>query len=43
MIELLSDICRWLVKEEDVEAVGKATTNHHRPLINEPSWRLLVP
>ena len=42
MIELLSDICRWLVEEEDVEAVGEVITNHHQPLTNEPSWRLLV-
>ena len=42
MIELLYDICRSLVEEKDVEAVDGATTNHHRPLTNEPSWRLLV-
>ena len=35
MTEFLFDICRWLVKEEEVEAVGGATTNHHRPLTNE--------
>ena len=34
---LLSDICRGQVKEEDVEAVGRTTTNCHRPLTNEPS------
>ena len=42
MTKLLSDICRWLVEEEDVKAVGGATTNHHWPLTNKPSWRLLV-
>ena len=42
MTELLSDICRWLVGEEDVEDVGGAIANHHRPLTNESSWRLLV-
>ena len=42
MTELLSDTCRWLVKEEDAEAVGGETTNRHWPLTNEPSWRLLV-
>ena len=26
---LLSDICRWLVEEEDTEVVGRATTNDH--------------
>ena len=40
--ELLSDICRWLVEEEDVKAAGRATTNLHLPLTNEISWRLLV-
>ena len=29
MTKFLSDICRWLVGEEDVEVVGGATTNHH--------------
>ena len=42
MTELLSDICRWLVEEENAEVVGGATTNHRQPLTNEPSWRLLV-
>ena len=42
MTELLSDICKWLAEKEDVEAVGRATTNRHRPLTNEPAWRLLV-
>ena len=42
MTKLLPDICRWLVEEEDIEAVGKATTHYHRPLTNEPSWRILV-
>ena len=37
MTEFLYDVCRWLVGEEDVEAVGRATTNHHRPMTNEPS------
>ena len=37
MTELLSDICRWLVEEEDAEVVGEATTNCHQPLTNEPS------
>ena len=41
MMKLLSDIYRWLVEEEDTEAVGGATTNSHRPLTNEPSWKLL--
>ena len=36
MTELLSNIRRWLVEEEDVEAVGGATTNRHRSLTNEP-------
>ena len=35
MIELLFNICRWLVGEGDVETMGGATTNH-RPLTNEP-------
>ena len=39
--KLLSDMCRWLVEEEDTEAVGGIKTNHHRPLTKEPSWRLL--
>ena len=34
---LLSDICRWLVEEEDVKVVGGATTHDHRPLTNKPS------
>ena len=42
MIELLSDIGRWLVEEEDIEMVGGPITNHHQPLTNKPSWRLLV-
>ena len=42
MTELLFDICRWLIEEEDAKAVGETTTNHYRPLSNEPSWRLLV-
>ena len=42
MTELLSNICRWLVEEEDAEAMGGITTNHHWPLANGPSWRLLV-
>ena len=42
MIELLYDICRCLVEEEDVEAVGGTRTSRHRPLTNELSWRLLV-
>ena len=42
MDELLFDIGRWLVREEDVNVVGGATTNHHQPLTNEPSLRLLV-
>ena len=37
MTELLSDTCRWLIEEEDAEAVDETTTNHHRPLTNEPS------
>ena len=37
MTELLYDIRRWLVKDEDAEKVGGATTNCHRPLTNEPS------
>ena len=40
--QLLSDICKWLIEEEDAEAVEGATTHYHRPLTNEPSWRLLV-
>ena len=35
-------MCRWKVEEEDVEDLDGAITNHHRPLINKPSWRLLV-
>ena len=35
--KFLFDIGRWLVKEEDVEAVGGTTTNHHRPLTKRPS------
>ena len=35
MIELLSDICRCLVEEEDVEAVGGTRTSRHRPLTNK--------
>ena len=35
--KLLSDICRWKVKEEDAEAMGGITTNHHQPLTNKPS------
>ena len=35
--KLLSDICRWLVEEEDADEVGGTTTNHHWPLTNEPS------
>ena len=42
MTELLSNICRWLVEKDDVEAVGGAITNHHQPLTNEPSRRLLM-
>ena len=38
----LSDLCRWLVEEEDVEAVGRVTTNYHRPFTNKLSWKLLV-
>ena len=34
---LLSDICRWIVKEENTEAMGGATTHYHRPLTNKPS------
>ena len=39
---LLSNICRWLVEEEDVEAMGRATTHDHRPLTNKLSYKLLV-
>ena len=42
MTKFLFDICRWLVEEKEAEAVGGATTNHHRHLTNKPSWRLLV-
>ena len=42
MTELLSNICRWLVEEEYAEVVGGIETNHHGPLTNKPSWRLLV-
>ena len=42
MTELLSNICRWLVEEEDAKEVGRTTTNRHQPLTNEPSWRPLV-
>ena len=31
---LLFDIFRWLVDEEDAEAVGGATTHYHQPLTN---------
>ena len=37
MIELLFDICKWLVEEDDTEAVGGTTTNYHWPLTNKPS------
>ena len=40
---LLSDICRWLVEEEDAEAVGEATTHDHMRLTNKLSYKLLVP
>ena len=33
----LFNICRWLVEEEDDEAVGEATTHDHQPLTNKPS------
>ena len=38
----LFDLCRWLVEEEDIEAVGRVITNYHRPLTNKFSWKLLV-
>ena len=41
-LNLLFDMCRWKIEKEDGEPVGEKTTNHHRPLINKPSWRLLV-
>ena len=41
-LNLLFDMCRWQVEEEKVEAMDRAITNHHRPLTNKPSWRLLV-
>ena len=39
---LLPDLCRWLVKEEDVEMVGREIINYHRPLTNKLSWKLFV-
>ena len=39
---LLSNLCRWLVEEEDVEAVGKVIINYHQPLTNKLSWKLWV-
>ena len=41
-LNLLFELCRWKIEKEDVEMVDGATTNHHRPLINKPSWKLLV-
>ena len=41
-LNLLFDKCRGKIEKEDVETVDGTTTNHHWPLINKPSWRLLV-
>ena len=34
--KLLLGICRWIVEEEDTEAVGGTTTHYPRPLTHEP-------
>ena len=39
---LLSDLCRWLVEEEDAEAVDRVITNYHRSMTNKLSGKLLV-
>ena len=39
---LLSDLCIWLVEEEDAEVVGRVITNYHRPLNNKLSWKLMA-
>ena len=42
ILNFLFDMCRWKIKKDDVDTVDGATKNHHRPLINKPSWKLLV-
>ena len=39
-INLPFDMCRWLVKSEDVEIVHEVLVRHHRLLTNRPLLRL---
>ena len=38
-INLLVDMCRWLVEGEDVEGVHEVLVRHHRLLISRPLRR----